>query len=82
MLIPKCGLQMLYVLRQYIEMSFRNGHGEEICTTWQAVATVVGHSVFHPKCNESLYRKRWVSLRSTHPTSYEPFHGVRCPTGH
>jgi hypothetical protein len=43
MLIPKCGLQILNVLHQYIEMPLRDGHSEEICTTRQTVATVVGH---------------------------------------
>ncbi len=43
MLIPKSGLQILNVSHQYIEMPFGDGHSEEICTTRQAVAAVVGH---------------------------------------
>ncbi|MFZ0945134.1 MAG: hypothetical protein WBW56_06620 [Syntrophobacteraceae bacterium] len=43
MLIPKCSLQIVNVLHQYIEMPFGDGHSEKICATRQTVAAVVGH---------------------------------------
>ncbi len=42
MLTPECGLQMFNVFNQHIEMPSGNCHGEKICTTRKAVATIIG----------------------------------------
>ena len=43
MFIAKCGVQMLNVFNQHIEVPFGNCHGEKIRTAREAVASIVGH---------------------------------------